>query len=158
MRRACLYAIVFGLTAAPFSSVAQEKAPEPAAKPVAKKKLTLAERKAIAPAVAEKWLALVDNGNYKASWNGLVPLLRRHYERKNWVRSMEVTLPPLGAVKSRNVRVVEHHTQLPGGPPRDYLIFRYDTEFENRKAAEETLTLMYLPLAAKWQIAGYFVK
>jgi ribosomal protein S17E len=42
-------------------------------------------------------------------------------------------------------------------PDGKYVVIKYDTSFENKKSAVETVTPM-LDKDGKWRVAGYFIK
>lgn len=48
-------------------------------------------------------------------------------------------------------------TSLPGAPDGKYVVIQYDTSFENKKAAVETVTPM-LDKDGKWRVSGYYIK
>ncbi len=64
---------------------------------------------------------------------------------------------PLGTVVSREMKSVEYRTQLPGVPDAEYVLLKYDTSFEHKKKAVETVT-MTLEKDGHWRAAGYAIK
>ncbi len=48
-------------------------------------------------------------------------------------------------------------TSLPGAPDGEYVVIQYNTEFENKKVAIETITPM-LDDDGKWRVSGYYIK
>ena len=64
---------------------------------------------------------------------------------------------PLGAVIERRLRSRQHATSLPGAPDGAYVVILYDTVFENKRAAVETITPMLEPDRAR-RVAGYFIR
>ena len=51
----------------------------------------------------------------------------------------------------------EFQQDLPGAPAGDYAVAFYDTSFEHKKAAVETVTSM-LDQDGVWRVSGYMVK
>ena len=64
---------------------------------------------------------------------------------------------PLGKVISREVKSKSYHTSLPGIPDGEYVVIQFETSFENKKSAIETLTPM-MDKDVKWRVSGYFIK
>ena len=46
---------------------------------------------------------------------------------------------------------------LQGAPDGEYVIITFETEFENKKSAIETVTPM-MDKDGKWRVSGYFIK
>jgi hypothetical protein len=55
------------------------------------------------------------------------------------------------------MKSVEYRTQLPGVPDAEYALLKYDTSFEHKKRAIETVT-MTLEKDGHWRGAGYSIK
>ena len=106
---------------------------------------------------AEKWLATVDAGKYAASWQEAAEYFRNAVKPEQWEQSMQAFRKPLGKLRSRKVLTKTYQTSLPGAPNGEYVVIRFETSFENKQAAIETVTLM-LDKDGKWRISGYFIK
>jgi hypothetical protein len=64
---------------------------------------------------------------------------------------------PLGKLESRIVKDSQYTPTMPGAPDGEYVILQFETSFEKKKAAIETVT----PTKDKdgqWRVAGYFIK
>ena len=48
-------------------------------------------------------------------------------------------------------------TDIPDAPEGEYVVIQFDTVFENKKEAIETITPMLDP-DGKWRVAVYFIK
>jgi hypothetical protein len=48
-------------------------------------------------------------------------------------------------------------TTLPGVPDGEYVVVQFDTSFEKKKTAIETVTPMKEP-DGRWRVSGYFIK
>ena len=48
-------------------------------------------------------------------------------------------------------------TELPGAPDGEYVVFQFDTQFERKRAAVETVTPMCDP-DGSWRVSGYFIR
>jgi len=63
----------------------------------------------------------------------------------------------LGKLISRKVKSHQYSTSLPGAPAGQYVVIQYDTTFENKAAAVETVTPM-LEKDGQWKVSGYYLK
>ena len=111
------------------------------------------------PAVsaAEKWLSMVDEGKYSDSWQGAAEYLRNAINQEQWNRSLQAVRKPLGEVVSRQMKTATYKTSLPGAPDGEYVVIQFDTSFENKKAAIETVTPM-MDQDRMWRVSGYYIK
>ena len=110
-----------------------------------------------AVSAAEKWLALVDAGEYSASWKDAAELFRNAVKSEQWEQSMQAGRKPFGKLISRKVQTKTYKTSLPGAPDGEYVIIQFGTSFENKKTAIETVTPM-MDKDGKWRVSGYYVK
>ena len=110
-----------------------------------------------AVAAAEKWLGLVDRGNYAASWSGAATFFRNAVTQEKWEQSMQAFRKPLGKLVSRRVKTAEYKTSLPGAPDGQYVVIEFETSFANKKSAVETVTAV-LDKDGTWRVVGYFIK
>ena len=106
---------------------------------------------------AGAWLTLVDAGQYDKSWDQAASLFKESLSKDQWVQSLKTVRKPLGKVISRTSTSTTYTTSLPGVPDGKYVVIKYDTSFENKKSAVETVTPM-LDKDGKWRVAGYFIK
>jgi hypothetical protein len=113
------------------------------------------EKKAVS--AAEKWLNMVDEGRYSDSWQGAAEYLRNAINQEQWNRSLRAVRKPLGEVVSRQMKTATYKTSLPGAPDGEYVVIQFDTSFENKKAAIETVTPM-MDQDGRWRVSGYYIK
>lgn len=106
---------------------------------------------------AETWLALVDSGKYADSWQESASLFKAHVTKGQWSSMIAATRDPLGKVVSRKLKSAQYTKTLPGAPDGEYVIIQYDTSFEHKQSAVETVTPM-LDKEGKWKVSGYFIK
>jgi len=106
---------------------------------------------------ASAWLLLVDRGEYEASWSEAAGWFRNLVSRDQWVAQAGGVREPLGAVRTRLVRAEQRVTSLPGAPDGDYMVLEFQTEFERKRAAIETVTAMR-DTDGRWRVAGYYVR
>jgi hypothetical protein len=64
---------------------------------------------------------------------------------------------PLGMLVCRKLKSREYTEKIPGAPDGRYVVIQYDTVFENKSSAVETVTPMADPDGA-WRVSGYFIR
>jgi hypothetical protein len=106
---------------------------------------------------ARDWLALADAGNAAASWAAAASLFRGAVSQEQWARSLQAARAPLGPVVSRTLREARPATELPGAPDGEYVVFQFDTRFERKRTAVETVTPMK-DTDGVWRVSGYFIR
>jgi hypothetical protein len=118
-----------------------------------------ADSDAIAQAqvAAKSWLSLTDSAKYGQSWDDAASLFKGAVTRVAWEKALEGVRSPLGAVKARKVQSVTFTRTLPGAPDGEYVVIQFESEFENKAAAIETVTPMH-DKDGTWRVSGYFIK
>ncbi len=106
---------------------------------------------------AESWLALVDKGEYGKSWSEAAGYFKGAVQEEKWEGMIRPIRKPLGKVLSRKVKGKQYMTSMPGAPDGEYVIIQFDTSFEKKAAAIETVTPV-LDDDGKWRVSGYFIK
>ena len=102
------------------------------------------------------WLKLIDSGKYSDSWSEASTYFRSRVPEKQWVNMVKGVRMPLGGLVSRKQRRTTFETTLPGAPDGNYAVIVFDTSFQNKASAVETLTVM--ADGEKWRAAGYFIR
>ncbi len=138
MRKLALAVAIVAILMAPLS-MAQDKSTEAAQKS------------------AENWLALVDKADYAASYDQAAGLFKDHVTKDEWTHMVKPVRSPLGKVISRKLQSAQFTTSLPGAPDGQYVVIQYDTSFENKKSAVETVVPM-LDKDGQWRVSGYTIK
>ena len=110
-----------------------------------------------AQAAAASWLKLVDDGKDEASWDQAAKLFRGAVTKEQWKQALAGARGPLGKLVSRKVKSREYTEKVPGGPDGKYVVIQYDTVFEKKASAVETVTPMMDPDGA-WRVSGYFIR
>jgi serine/threonine protein kinase len=111
----------------------------------------------VADAAAQKWLALIDAGNYSESWKEASAIVQGAATEQSFANSMNTFRKPLGDLVSRKLKSAQPMTELPGAPDGQYVLMQFETSFANKKSAIETVTFM-LEKDGQWKSAGYFIK
>lgn len=106
---------------------------------------------------ANDWLQLIDRGNAQLSWRTAATLFRSAVNEPQWTEALAAVRGPLGAVVRRTLKDARSAAELPGAPDGDYVVFQFETEFERKRAAIETVTPMK-DVDGQWRVSGYFVR
>jgi hypothetical protein len=110
-----------------------------------------------AQSAAEAWLSLVDASNISQSWAEAAAPFKRAVDQQGWEKADNAARTPLGKVLSRTLKSARYMTTLPGVPDGEYVVVQFDTSFEKKKTAIETVTPMKEP-DGRWRVSGYFIK
>lgn len=110
---------------------------------------TLADSREVATALA--WLALVDSGQWDASYTATGEAFRKLNTAAVWTQVSEKGRVPLGKVVSRTPVSEE---AVPA-PPAGYWMVKFQTRFANRASALETVTLARE--GGEWKVVGYVI-
>ena len=103
------------------------------------------------------WLALADQGNYGKTWDEAAGFFKGAIAKARWEAALTGARSPLGAMKSRSLKSATYTRTLPGAPDGEYVVIQFDTQFEKKASAVETVT----PMREKdgsWRVSGYFIK
>jgi hypothetical protein len=109
-----------------------------------------------AQAAAEKWLALVDAGNYAESYDSAASFFRKALSREQWVDAIGKARGPLGRLESRRLLGAKAMTELPNAPKGEYEVMQYEAKFPGQTAVE-TITPMKDADGA-WRVSGYYIR
>lgn len=108
-----------------------------------------------AVAVATKWLSVVDAGNYAEAFAMFPARIRSGGDavEKYWVGYLRAKRAPLGGALSRKLVKAWFTRTLPGSPDGYYEFFHYNTSFQRKTQAAESVTLT--KESGHWQVSGY---
>jgi hypothetical protein len=110
----------------------------------------------LAQQAAQRWLALIDSGDYGQSWDTAATLFKNALTKKAWGKSILSARAPFGKVESRQLKSATYAKQLPGAPDGEYVVIQYNTSFEKKKSSVETITPMMD--GGSWKVSGYYIK
>jgi tetratricopeptide (TPR) repeat protein len=99
------------------------------------------------PAI-QTWLGLVDGGQYAESWQQASESFHTMVTQDDWVDKSESVRKPLGKLLSRKVEKAE--------PNGSYFVAKFDSSFEELKAASETVTFV-LETNGQWRAVAYLI-
>ncbi|HEY6413340.1 MAG TPA: DUF4019 domain-containing protein, partial [Edaphobacter sp.] len=88
----------------------------------------------------EVWLGLVDSGKYAESYRAAAATFQAAVSEAKWVEAVEVARGPLGKLMTRSLKSARYTKTLPGAPDGEYVVLIYETSFEHKDAAVETVT------------------
>lgn len=108
-----------------------------------------------AQAAAIAWLALVDSVQYEKSWSEASPLLRNHVDQDAWASQLSNLRTPIGKLESRTLSSAEYQETLPGVPDGQYVLFIFDSAFEEAKMQAE-IVVVAIGEDSVWRVIGYY--
>jgi hypothetical protein len=111
----------------------------------------------LAQTAAESWLKLTDAGDGAASWEQAAKLFKSAVTKEQWTQALAGVRPPLGKVVSRKLTSRQYFEKLPGAPEGKYVVIQYETVFEKKASAVETITPMLDP-DGDWRVSGYLIR
>ena len=111
----------------------------------------------LAQSAAESWLKLTDAGDAGASWEQAARLFKGAVTKEQWTQALAGVRPPLGKMISRKVTSRQYSEKVPGFPDGKYVTIQYETVFENKASAVETITPMLDPDGI-WRVSGYYIR
>jgi Protein of unknown function (DUF4019) len=106
---------------------------------------------------SEAWLTLIDRGQFADSYQEAAQYFKNAVTKDQWQNSLTAVRKPLGKVLSRKLKNTTYTRTLPGAPDGDYVVIQYESSFEHKASAVETVTPM-LDNDGKWRVSGYFIK
>jgi hypothetical protein len=115
------------------------------------------DREKAAIAAAEKWLTIVDKGEYMESWKESSEYFKQAVTQDQWEQAVQAVRGPFGKLISRKVKSATYTTSLPGAPDGQYVVIQFNTSFENKKSRVETVTPR-MDSDGKWRVSGYYIK
>ena len=102
-------------------------------------------------------LLITDDQAYDQSWQQAAASLKNAVSKEQLIQSFDAVRRPLGKVISRRIRSKTYTKQVPGAPDGQYVIVQFQTFFENKTSAIETITPM-LDKDGSWRVSGYYIK
>jgi uncharacterized protein DUF4019 len=100
---------------------------------------------------------LVDAGKYAESWDQASEFFRKQVTKEQWSKAADAARSPLGKLDSRKLASAEYSKTLPGVPDGEYVVIHFQSPFQNKKSATETLAPMK-DKDGQWRISGYYIK
>jgi hypothetical protein len=124
--------------------------------PIAAGALAAQKPEELAEQAADTWLALNDQGKYAESYEGAAQYFKNSVTKDQWEASSHAARDPLGKVLSRKLKSATYTKTLPAAPDGEYVVLQYETSFEHKQSAIETVTPMLD--AGTWRVSGYYIR
>jgi len=102
-------------------------------------------------------LTLVDSRKYADSWQEAAQYFKGAVSKEQWQSMLHAARDPLGKMLSRKLKSATYTKTLPGAPDGEYVVIQYESSFEHKQSAVETVTPM-LDKDGKWRVSGYYIK
>lgn len=106
---------------------------------------------------AKPWLGLIDDGKYGQSWQTSAQYFQAHITEGQWQSGAAEVRGSLGALLMRKLKSAKFTKSLPGMPDGMYVILQFQSSFENKESAVETVSTIE-DSDGEWKVSGYFVK
>lgn len=114
------------------------------------------EQEQVALGVAQSWLALVDAGDYAASWNSASAVFQNTVDKQQWEKVAK-DMRQVGTVVGRSLKSATYTTSMPNAPEGEYVEILFDSEFSKQKSVTEKIIPM-LGEDGKWRVGGYYIE
>ena len=115
-----------------------------------------ADKADAATAAAEKFLELIDNEQYKLSWQATSAPLRAKVSEEAWTEQLGKVRTRVGPIVERRQKKITYSTSAHEQPDGEYIVLTYDSQFKDVVGVTETITVMLDQDA--WRVAGYFIQ
>lgn len=102
-----------------------------------------------------KWLTLIDQGNFDASYSMASPLMKRAMTKEQWAQNLAVLRGKHGATTAREWFRVERNVNPQGMPPGEYLSVFTLANGEKRVGGAEKVSMVLTNVG--WIPVGYVV-
>ncbi len=110
-----------------------------------------------AVAAARSWLKLIDDAAYAQGWAQSAGSLKQRVAEQQFQASLRSARGPLGKVLSREVLKATYTTRVPGAPDGQYVVIQFQSSFEHKASAVETITPA-LEDDGQWCVSGYYIR
>lgn len=103
---------------------------------------------------ADRWLKLMDAGDYGSSWDTGSNIFRFTIKRNEWIEAETKLRKPFGQLISRKLMEQRPAKNPRGLPEGDYMVLYYKSSFTNRPDISELIT-MVLSTDGQWKVLTY---
>jgi hypothetical protein len=110
-----------------------------------------------AKAAAAAWLSLVDAADARSSWEQASVNFKSAVTSAQWSQALSAVRGPLGPLRAREQKTAQFTTTLPGAPDGQYVLLQFQSAFQSKASATETVTIALDP-DGTWRVVGYFIK
>lgn len=106
---------------------------------------------------AVAWLDLLDSGQYGASWDQAAVQLQHAVPKASWEQTLRARRGPLGPVVARRLKWASYTETLPELAVGQSVVLEYETRFENKVSAAETVTPIK-DARGIWKVGAYSIR
>jgi len=108
--------------------------------------------------VISSFLELVDAGQYEQSWESCAAYLKNETPQQEWVKYFSAVRSVAGKLLVRKQFKISYTKSNDEGIPNgEYMVYHYESNFQNKDHLIETVTVMLEP-DNLWRIASYSIK
>jgi hypothetical protein len=107
-------------------------------------------------AAAKNWIAMVDHGDYVASWNAASQELKSAVDTAGWKNALQQARGTFDPLSKRTEAQLHFVTNPPGSPPGEYAMEEYHAKA--RTGSDVTERVVLIKSGGSWLVAGYFIK
>ena len=97
----------------------------------------------------------MDEREYGESYAEASTVLREQVSKEEWVAHVSGRRDPLGKLDERSEGSSEYHESLPDAPPGEYVIFTFDSAYENNQHTAEVVAVAK-GSDGVWRVVGYY--
>lgn len=108
-----------------------------------------------ASAAARSWPALLDGGQWEASWRAASSMFKSPLTSALRATTIQSVRQPPRRVSSRTLQSVVQTKMQPGAPKVDYQVLQFQSRFATKLDAVETTVLAREN--GSWRVSGYFI-
>ena len=100
-------------------------------------------------------LERIDKGDYNYD-EGYANIFRGVVTQEAWSRQISAVRSPLGKTLSRELLYSTYDIRMPGVPDGEYVTLQFDTSYEYKAEAKETIVMIFED--DEWKLGGYFIQ
>lgn len=112
---------------------------------------------AAAKEMSDRWLTLVDDGDFEASWTEAGRIFQQSVAQDGWTQQIAALRQQVGEAERREYVTAQSTSNPPGAPPGDYVSIQYRSEFSTAGPAVEMVVLTREE-GRGWRVVGYFLQ
>jgi len=110
-----------------------------------------------AVATVTPWLEMIDTEKYDEGWRRTGEYFKGTIASERWNELMRAYRRPLGRMLSRSLTSAKREKSLPGVPDANYVVIKFNTVFEKKKEAVETV-ITIVDQSGQLSVVGYYVE
>lgn len=127
-----------------------------AATPVSAQETEAEKDEAAAVLAVANWFAIVDSGDYGASWDAGAQALQEAVTRDDWADAVSTARASFEPFGDRIQIASRHMTDPPNAPPGEYALMQFRAQVSGGRTVIETVVPMKED--GVWKVSGYFVR